>query len=128
MDYVIASGPVIIEKEKVLLIKDNKDDFYKFPGGTVHEGQGLEETCLRETKEEIGVDVEIIKPLKTLVLWKKPGTGEKIPVVLVHYLAKIKEGQEIKAGQGIEEVKWISIQNLKKYKMAPNVDYILKDF
>jgi len=53
MKYIIASGPVIIENEKLLVIKDEKDDFYKLPGGTLENCEDLEEACRRETKEEI---------------------------------------------------------------------------
>jgi len=43
---IIASGPVIIENGKLLVNKDNKDDFYKLPGGTVEEGiEEMEEAC-----------------------------------------------------------------------------------
>ncbi len=125
MNYVIASGPVILKNKKILLIKDKKDDFYKFPGGRVEEGQDLEQTCLRETKEEIGVNIDIIMPLKTMLLWKKPGTGENIPVILIHYLAKIKPKQKIKKGKNIQEVIWMDIKDIKKYNVAPNVKYLL---
>lgn len=125
MNYIIASGPVIIKNKKVLLIKDKKDDFYKFPGGRVEKEKDLEETCLRETKEEIGVDIKIIKPLRTILLWKKPGTKENIPIILVHYLAKIKSNQKIKRGKDIQEAIWINIKDIKKFHVAPNVKKIL---
>jgi len=38
MKYIIASGPVIIENGKLLVNKDDKDDFYKLPGGTIETG------------------------------------------------------------------------------------------
>jgi len=126
MDYIIASGPVIIKNGEVLLIKDRKDPFYKFPGGTVKEGHGLKETCLRETKEEIGVKIKIIKPLETMLLWKKPHTGEKIPVVLVHWLAKIVPKQKVTKGKDILEVVWLNIKDINKYDVAPNVKYVLE--
>jgi ADP-ribose pyrophosphatase YjhB (NUDIX family) len=53
MKHIIASGPVIIGDGKLLVNKDNKDDFYKLPGGTVENGiEDLEQACHRETKEE----------------------------------------------------------------------------
>jgi len=55
---IIASGPVIIENGKLLVNKDNKDDFYKLPGGTVEEGiEDMEEACCREVKEEINAEI-----------------------------------------------------------------------
>ena len=60
---IIASGPVIIEKGKLLVNKDNKDDFYKLSGGTIEEGiEDLELACHRETKEENNAEIEIMGP------------------------------------------------------------------
>ena len=36
--FIVASGPVIIEDWRLLVNKDDKDDFYKLPGGTVEKG------------------------------------------------------------------------------------------
>jgi len=35
---IIASGSVILEGGKLLVNKDDKDDFYKLPGGTIEKG------------------------------------------------------------------------------------------
>ena len=97
MKYIIASGPVIIEKGKLLVNKDDKDDFYKLPGGTIEEDiEDLEKACHREAKEENNAEIEIIKPLSPMILWKNPQTGEKMCIVLIHYLAKLKNKKEIK--------------------------------
>ena len=45
---VIASGPVIVENNKVLLNKDKKDNFWKFCGGRIEET----ETNLKKLLEE----------------------------------------------------------------------------
>ena len=33
MKTIVASGPVIIQNGKLLVNKDDKDEFYKLPGG-----------------------------------------------------------------------------------------------
>lgn len=87
---IIASGPVIIENNKVLLNREKKEhgsDLFMFPGGMVDDFKlPLEETAKREVKEELGIKIEIIKPLKTLIVDKIGGNGEK--AILVHYLSK----------------------------------------
>jgi ADP-ribose pyrophosphatase YjhB (NUDIX family) len=70
MKFVIASGPVIIENGKLLVNKDDKDDFYKIPGGRVEQGESLEDACMREVKEEINADIKILKPLPPFVIYK----------------------------------------------------------
>jgi len=123
MKYIIASGPVIIEEGKLLVSKDNKDDFYKIPGGTMNIGEDLEKVCIRETKEEINADIEIIKPLNPILIYKNPQTGEEMTILLLHYEAKLKNKDELKKGQDIQEIKWLNIGEIKqgKYKVAPNI-------
>lgn len=85
---LIASGPVIIEDHKVLLNKAKKDGVigpWMFPGGKVENlDLDLRTACIREAKEELGIDVTIIKPLDTLLIKRPNGPGH---AVLVHYLA-----------------------------------------
>lgn len=142
---IIASGPVIIENNKVLLNKEKKVtpisqsessrghqaegtlgldngsvSLWLFPGGEVEDfDTSLEEACKREVKEELGIDVEIIKPLKPLVI-NKDGRV----IILIHYLAK-RIG-EITPGPQTAQWAWHDINNLPS-DCAPNVYEILKD-
>ena len=128
MKYIIASGPVIIEKGKLLVNKDDKDDFYKLPGGTIWEGvESLEEACHRETKEENNGLIKIIKPLSPMILWKNPQSGEKMCIVLIHYKAKLLNKKDIYPVPPIKEVKWLDISSIKKgkYYVAPNIHYLI---
>ena len=126
---IIASGPVIIENGKLLVNKDNKDDFYKLPGGTIEEGiEDLEEACHREVKEENNAEIEIIKPLHPMILWKNPQTKEAMTILLIHYLAKLKNPKSIKPMPPIKEVKWLDINEIKagKHKVAPNIKFLIE--
>lgn len=128
MKFIIASGPVIIENGKLLVNKDNKDDFYKLPGGTIEEGiEDLEEACHRETKEENNAEIEIIRPLHPMILWKNPQTKEKMCIVLIHYLAKLKNKKNIKPIPPIRETKWLPINEIKKgkHRVAPNIKFLI---
>ena len=125
--FVVASGPVIVEDDKILLSKDNKDDFYKLPGGTVHEGETLEETCLRKVKSEIGGEIKIKKALAPEILWENPQTKEKMVVVLINYLAELKNKDDVKAIAPIQEIKWFGIEEIKKGgNVSPNVKALVE--
>ncbi len=129
VNHIIASGPVIIENGKLLVNKDDKDDFYKLPGGAIEPNvESLEEACIRETKEENNVDVEIIKPLHPMILWKNPQTGEDMVIVLIHYLGKLKNSEEMKPMPPIREVKWLDISEIKegKHNVAPNIIFLIE--
>jgi 8-oxo-dGTP pyrophosphatase MutT (NUDIX family) len=55
------AGIVLIEDDKVALIERHRDglDYFVFPGGGVDEGETPEQAAIRETMEELGVEVAI---------------------------------------------------------------------
>jgi len=122
----IASGPAIIENGKVLLNREQKPDGetpWMFPGGEVEDfDTSLEEACHREVKEEMGIDIEIIRPLRPTML-RKDGRV----IVLVHYLAKRLDGQEITPADNIVEWNWHDVHNLPK-NCAPNVPDVIQSY
>ncbi len=126
--YIVASGPVIIEDGKLLVSKDNKDDFYKFIGGTVKEGETLEEGCIRKAREACNAEIEIIKPLFPNILYENPQTKEKMTIILINYLAKLKNRNEIKPLPPEEDLKWVSIEEIKQGKgnVSPNVKMLVE--
>ena len=126
--FIVASGPVIIEDDKLLVSKDNKDDFYKLIGGTIKEGESLEEGCIREAREACNAEIEIIKPLSPNILWENPQTKEKMVIVLINYLAKLKNKDEIKPNPPEEDIKWVGIEDIKKGKgnISPNVKALVE--
>ena len=86
---IVASGPVIIENNKVLLNKDEKDNFWKFCGGRINDEEfNLKETAKREVKEEMGLDIEILDDEPYFFYTEKEKDGLKMSVVLVHFLAR----------------------------------------
>jgi ADP-ribose pyrophosphatase YjhB (NUDIX family) len=126
---MVASGPVIIEDGKLLVIMDSKDDFYKIPGGILEEDdESLIDTCRREVKEEIGGEIEIIKPLNPMVIWKNPQTKERMAIVLIHYLAKLLNKEEIKPIDPIKEIKWLDVEEIKAgdHDVAPNIKFLIE--
>ena len=129
MKYIIASGPVIIEKGKLLVNKDDKDDFYKLPGGQVGDyDKSLEDACHRQTKEENNGLIRILEPLSPMMLRKNPQTGEKMIILLIHYRAKLLNKKDLKPMPPIKKVKWLSIADIKrgKYRVAPNITYLIE--
>ena len=118
---IIASGPVIVENNKVLLDQHGDTDFWKFCGGRVEDTESLVETAKREAKEEMGIDIKIINPEPFIMHTKKDDQD----VILIHWLAE-RIG-EIKPGEDIREWQWLEIDNLPD-NLAPNIIPTLKHF
>ncbi len=124
---IIASGPVIVENDKVLLNQHGDTEFWKFCGGKVEDfSTDLIANARREVMEEMGLEIEILD--KTPFFWhtKKAGEDGEIDVILVHYLAE-RIG-EIKPGEDIRKWAWIPLNKLEDENLAPNIIPTLKHF
>ena len=69
-DYIwVGTGCLIVnEKNDVLLLKrganaKNEVGYREQPWGAVDFWETLEETCIREIKEELNIEIKIIQPL-----------------------------------------------------------------
>lgn len=127
-ETIIASGPVIIENGHVLLNKEKKENGnitpWLFPGGEVEAFDiTLEEACKREVREEMGIEVEIVRPLKPMLVYR-PDSPENM-AILIHYLAK-RIG-EINPAENIVEWKWFNINTLPE-DAAPNVYAVIEEY
>ena len=123
--FTIASGPVIIEDNKVLLNKHD-DPFWKFPGGSVKSSDNLEQACIREVKEENDVDIEITEKEPCILCFDHDRKGKKEYVTLIHYLAK-RINAQIKTGEDIEDSKFFPLDDLPS-DLAPNIKPVINYF
>jgi 8-oxo-dGTP pyrophosphatase MutT (NUDIX family) len=123
---IIASGPVIVENNKVLLNQHGDDKFWKFCGGKVEDYENnLIAAARREAKEEMGIELEILNPEPFITWTNKNISNDVIDILLVHYLAK-RIG-EVKPGPDILIWEWFDLEQLPD-NIAPNILPVLKHF
>ena len=84
---------IVNSKDEVLLGYSNHD--YQFPGGHVEEGESLEETVIREIKEETGIELKSVKS-KPFALMKGyykdwPSTNKNRKTEIYYYEIKTDE-------------------------------------
>ena len=121
-NVIIASGPVIIRENKVLLSKRDENKPWMFPGGDITQPVGdLEFWAAKKAKEEMGLEIKIVKPIKPMVLWL-----EDQVVVLVHYLAELLN-DEFELSQETKQYIWMDIDNLAE-DCAPNVKPVIEEY
>lgn len=128
MEEIIASGPVVIYDGKIILTKDNKDDFYKIPGGKIKPGETPKETARREFAEETGLEIRIKDELSTQVIKKNPTTGKEMKITLKHYRAELTSPpKDFEAySHNRHEVRWIPLTEIQDYKVGPNIKFLLE--
>lgn len=118
IDYIgVSAGTMILnEKGEVLLAKrsqnaKNERGCWENPGGKVSFGEKLEEAARREIREELGIEVDIIKQFLAadhLI------PEEKQHWVATTFIAKVREGftPKIMEPEKCDEIGWFPIDNL----------------
>ena len=99
---IIEDGAVLIEKQK-----HNEERLWSFPKGHQEAGETNVETALRETKEEVGLDVDIID--NQPIIMKYPihdGTAEKTVYLFIAKLSDKNSPIVIQEAE-VEEARWV---------------------
>lgn len=85
---VIRVKGMIINSNKEILLAHNNGT-YQLPGGHKEDDEGMEETLIREVKEETGIDVELENgPFMQIVTYDANyfGTGKKVCSKIYYYI------------------------------------------
>lgn len=117
----IPANAALIENEngEVLFVKrkfDPKKGFWDFPGGFIHPDEEVEASTIREIKEELNVDIKIIK-LIGIYPDKYLYAGINEPTLNIFFSAKIVSGK-LKADDDISGFKFFKKENLLKQSLA----------
>lgn len=119
MDKDFAYGCIIIKDGQVLLEnqKHKEERFWSFPKGHKEGNETDEESALREIKEEVGLDVEIIDHNPVLMeydIYSEDGEHRKIHKTVSLYFAKIiGEGKITTQEAEVEEATFVPIEEVE---------------
>lgn len=114
-DYIgVGCGAFIVNSQNELLLqlrnKEPEEGYWCIPGGRLEMFETFEEAVKRETKEETGVDIEV---LTELGVCNHIIGNENSHWVSPSYLCKIIEGEpKIMEPNKHRDMKWFSINNL----------------
>mgnify|MGYP001583285597 CR=1 FL=1 len=118
MDYKLYAGVCLVEENKVLLTRQSSEadqpNKWGLPAGGVEEGETLSEAAIRETREEIGIDVTLTSFVQAIIL-RRPKREDTLVII---YKGKIKDGQKIKPdGKEVVGYSWTSKDDIEKDKV-----------
>ncbi|HOF44080.1 MAG TPA: NUDIX hydrolase [Candidatus Pacearchaeota archaeon] len=129
--YVSVGVPVIIQNSKgeILLGKRNMNmptypGFWGLPGGMPEYGEKIENTAIREVKEELDIDIKIIKKSKN-VYENLPDKKCRFHSVDVPFYGKIVKGIA-KPKDETKEVKWFKPSEIRNMELAYTHKEVLK--
>lgn len=59
--HIVSAATIVLNNQKEILLIKGPRRGWEMPGGQVEEGESLKDAAIRETKEESGIDIEVIK-------------------------------------------------------------------
>lgn len=59
--HIVSAAAIVLNDQNEILLIRGPQRGWEMPGGQVEEGESLTQAAIRETKEEAGVDIEIIR-------------------------------------------------------------------
>ncbi len=114
----VGAGFIIVENGKTFLAKrkgSHAEGCYGSCGGHLENGETIEECLKREAKEELGIEIEIVKFLCCFNMIKY---GKHY--MDLEFLAKIKKGEpKIMEPDRIENIGWYSLDQLPEPLFEP---------
>ena len=119
---------MIIHDNKILAMHDQRSPYYYLPGGRVKLGETVEEAVLREIREELEIDANIVRPL-----WFNQGfftedvSGEQFHEICVYFLmdishtALLSKGEQFVLNENNQRhtFEWLSFDRLKDEYFYP---------
>ena len=117
-NQLVSTIALIDDENKILIGKRPVgkvfENLWEFPGGKVRKNETVEQALIRETKEEINIDLSknCIAPL-TFSNYK----SENINVIILLFISRKWNLDPICKVH--TELKWVTANNLNKYNMPP---------
>jgi len=118
---IVGVGAIIVQDGKILLEKRKNapgKGQWSVPGGLVELGESIEETVLREVREETGLEVEKPEHIDVVDNVDLDEQGKiRYHFVIVDYFVKLKGGTA-RAASDAEDVRWVQLGDVEKYDLT----------
>ena len=112
-----AAGGVVVrgsgDRVEVVLAGRESDRTWVFPKGTPDDGETVEETALREVREETGLDVEIVRPIGQIEYWFAV-PGQRVHKVVHFFLMRAVGGDISRHDHEYDEVRWVAVDEARR--------------
>lgn len=119
---------VIIHQNKLLVMHDDLAPSYYLPGGKVKWNETAEEAIVREVKEELQVESDIIRPLwLNQSFFDDKVHQDRVHELCFYFLMDISKTELLLKGEKftlseegqLNEFQWVSFEDLKELNFHP---------
>jgi 8-oxo-dGTP diphosphatase len=127
---IVGIGVVIVKEGKIALIKRGNEPGkgkLSIPGGLVELGEHIEQTVIREAKEETCLEVTDPRLIDVVDTVETDEEGKiKYHYVIVDYLVRVVGGQ-IAAASDAEELRWVPFEEVENYVLTSSFRHFFCD-
>ena len=123
---VVGVGAVIVDRGRLVLVKRGAEPSlgkWSFPGGAVELGEAVRDAVVRETREECGLDVELVDdtPMDAYDILTSDEDGSlRYHYVLLQFLARPKQGK-LEPTSDVTDARWVPLKEVETYDLAETV-------
>jgi ADP-ribose pyrophosphatase YjhB (NUDIX family) len=112
-------GAVVLREQdgrsEVLLVRRARAPLvgaWSLPGGAIELGETAAEACVREVREETGLEVAVVAPIETFDIILRDADGAvQYHYLIVDMLCEVMGG-EVRAGEDASEAVWASTEGV----------------
>jgi 8-oxo-dGTP diphosphatase len=113
-------GLYVNSHKQVLLTDEKVGDFYftKFPGGGLEFGEGTHDCLIREFKEELNLDIEVLEHFYTTDFFVPSAWNANVQIVSIYYLVHLKTDVAFPVQTEVQQLD-ASLYETEKARLAP---------
>jgi 8-oxo-dGTP pyrophosphatase MutT (NUDIX family) len=130
-ERVFSAGGVVFRGDaadrEVLLCGRSVDGLWCLPKGTPERGESMEQTALREVREETGIEVEAEGVVGDIRYWfSRPQEGVRYYKTVRHFLFRPIGGDLSLHDHEFDDVRWFPVQDALRLMTYRNEGRILR--
>jgi ADP-ribose pyrophosphatase YjhB (NUDIX family) len=119
---------IMINENRLLAMHDERSPYFYLPGGRVNLNETAEYAVLREVKEELAIDAEIVRPLWfNQSFFIEEVNNERYHELCLYFLVDISKtnlldkGEKFSIAEGKHKhiFEWLAFKNLKSEYLYP---------
>lgn len=119
---------IILHENRILAMHDERSPYYYLPGGRISFNETAETAILRELKEELLIDAEIIRPLwLNQSFFTEDVNGRQYHELCFYFLIDVSKTDLLQRGDRftlherhhIHDFEWLDTDNLKNEYFYP---------
>ncbi len=121
--YRVAIRAMIIQGNKVLLVKEKSDDWWALPGGGVDHGETVESSLIREIVEELGVPAAAVSCDFVIAYYDIGNVVNTIPRMNLFFKVSLSK-ELLGKTDHIVRWKWFTKDEFLQSDISPSYDKI----